>query len=173
MSRRGGRLALVGLAALLAAGPASAQFANRSLGFTAGYMSLTEPTLDRGFPLGVLATFYMDDGWELTFRAHGLIVTLLTSGTQTFAFDGGAGIRKLFLQESFRPYVAGELSYLQVFMPGGGIINYAAVAPAVGFDYMLGSEISVGPRGQLNVYWMLNRSLAFAWAVTLEVAAYY
>lgn len=171
MGRR--RLALLGLMAFLAAGQASAQFANRSLGFTGGYMSLTEPVLNRGIPLGVLATFYMDDGWELTFRAHGLIITLQTSGTQTFAFDGGAGVRKLFLQESFRPYVGAELSYLQVFLPGGGVINYAAAAPAVGFDYMIGSQLSVGPRGQFNVYWMLNRSLAFAWAVTLEVAAYY
>jgi outer membrane protein len=171
MTRR--RVALLGVMAFLAAGQVRAQFANRSLGFSGGYMSLTEPTLDRGIPLGLMATFYMDDGWEMTFRAHGLIVTLATGGTQTFAVDGGAGIRKLFLQESFRPYLGAELSYLQVFLPGGGAINYAAASPAVGFDYMLGSQLSVGPRGQFNVYWFLNRSLAFAWALTLEVAAYY
>ncbi|HVE83351.1 MAG TPA: hypothetical protein VND93_10910 [Myxococcales bacterium] len=159
-------------ACLLFASGAHAQFANRSIGFSGGYIQLNDSIVERGIPLGLFGSYYVEDGLEVVARLHGMIVTLHTTGTQAFAADGGLGVRYLFLQEQFRPYVGLELSYFQAFFENGGI-NYVGASPVAGFDVMLGSQLSVGPRGQVNVYWMLNRSVNAAFEVTLEVAAYF
>jgi outer membrane protein W len=99
---------------------------------------------------------------------------VLLTNTQAFAASGGFGVRYLFLQEQFRPYVGAEISYFQLLGDsGGGLLNYVGASPAAGFDVMLGSQLSVGPRAQVNMYWMLNRNLNFAYELTVEVAAYF
>ena len=160
------------VAGLLASGAAKAQFANRSIGFSAGYIRLNEPVISWAIPLGLMGTYYLEDGLELTARVHGLIVTLQTTGQQAFAASGGLGIRYLFLQEQFRPYVGLELSYFQAFLQNGEL-NYVGGSPAAGFEVMLGPQLSVGPRGQMNFYWMLNKSLVVGYEVTMDLAAYF
>jgi len=159
------------VAGLLASGAARAQFANRSIGFSGGYIQLNEPVISWAVPLGLMGTYYLEDGLELTARVHGLIVTLQTTGQQAFAASGGMGVRYLFLQELFRPYVGLELSYFQAFLQNP--LNYAGASPAAGFEVMLGPQLSVGPRGQMNFYWMLNRSLVVGFEVTVDLAAYF
>lgn len=172
--RWSGRARALALCAMLCSGAAHAQFANRSIGFSAGYIQLNDNILNRGFPFGLMGTYYLEDGLELTARVHGLIVTVLLTNTQSFAASGGFGLRYLFLQEQFRPYVGVEISYFQLIGQGGGeLLNYVGAAPAAGFDLMLGSQFSLGPRGQVNLFWMLNRNLNFAYEVTVEAAAYF
>lgn len=157
---------------LVMSGAARAQFANRSIGFSTGYMQLNDNVLTRAFPFGLMGTYYLEDGLELTARVHGLIITLALDGTQSFAASGGLGVRYLFLQEQFRPYVGVELSYFQAFFQSGGL-NYVGASPAAGFDVMFGPQLSFGPRAQVNVYWMLNKSINAAFEVTGELAAYF
>lgn len=170
--RWGGRSRALAVVLLMGAGAAHAQFANRSIGFSGGYIRLNDNILNQAIPVGLLGTLYLEDGLELTARVHGLIVTLALTGTQAFAASGGLGVRYLFLQETFRPYLGIELSYFQAFFENGGL-NYVGASPAVGFDVMFGPQFSFGPRAQVNVYWMLNRSVNAAWEVTGEFAAYF
>ena len=170
--RWGGRARALAVALLVVSGAAHAQFANRSIGFSGGYIQLNDNILNRAIPLGLMGTYYLEDGLELTARVHGLIVTLVLDGTQAFAASGGFGIRYLFLQEQFRPYVGIEMSYFQAFLRNDNLI-YVGASPAAGFDLMFGSQWSFGPRAQVNVYWMLNRSINAAWELTGEFAAYF
>lgn len=165
---------VLALCAMLGGGAAHAQFANRSVGFSLGYLQLNDNIINRGFPVGLMGTAYLEDGWEATVRVHGFIVTLQLTGLQAFAVDGGLGIRYLFLQEQFRPYVGLELSYFQLLGDAaGGLLNYVGASPAVGFDFMLGPQLSLGPRAQVNVYWMLNRNLNVAYEATVELGFYF
>jgi outer membrane protein len=168
----GGRARALALVLAALSGAAHAQFANRSIGFSGGYIQLNEPVIDRAVPLGLMGSLYLEDGWETTVRVHAMIVTLNGNGPQAFAANGGVGIRYLFLQELFRPYAGLELSYFQAFLESGGII-YVGASPAVGFDVMLGDQISLGPRGQVNFYWMINKSLNTAFEITLAGAAHF
>ncbi|HEY8210107.1 MAG TPA: hypothetical protein VIG99_21625 [Myxococcaceae bacterium] len=173
--RWSGRARVLALCAMLCGGAAHAQFANRSIGFSAGYIQLNDNILNRGFPFGLMGTYYLEDGLELTLRVHGLIVTVaVANNVQAFAASGGFGVRYLFLQEQFRPYVGAEISYFQLIGGGGGdLLNYVGASPAAGFDVMLGPQFSLGPRAQVNLYWMINRNLNTAWEVTVEAAAYF
>jgi outer membrane protein len=171
--RWGGKARALAVALALVSGAAHAQFANRSIGFSGGYIRLNDNILNQAIPFGLLGTYYLEDGLEVTARVHGMIVTLALNGTQAFAAGGGLGIRYLFLQENFRPYVGAEMSYFQAFFEQNGGLNYVGVSPAAGFDVMFGSQFSLGPRAQVNIYWMLNRSINVAWEVTGEFAAYF
>jgi outer membrane protein len=172
--RHGNGLARVlALCAMIGGGAAHAQFANRAVGFTVGYLQLNDNIINRAVPVGLMGTVYLEDGWEATGRVHGLIVTLL-NGLQAFAVDGGLGVRYLFLQEQFRPYVGVEISYFQLLGDGAGaLLNYVGASPAAGFDFMIGPQFSIGPRAQVNVFWMLNRSLNVAYSATAEAAFYF
>jgi len=173
--RWGGRSRALAVVLLVMAGAAHAQFANRSIGFSGGYIRLNDNIINQGIPLGLMGTYYLEDGLELTLRVHGLIVTVaVANNIQAFAASGGFGVRYLFLQEQFRPYVGAEISYFQLLGGGGGdLLNYVGASPAAGFDFMLGPQFSLGPRAQVNLYWMINRNLNAAWEVTVEAAAYF
>jgi len=168
----GGLVRILALCAMLGGGAAHAQFANHSLGFSAGYLQLNDNIVGRCFPFGLMGTLYLEDGWEATIHVHGLIVTLQLTGLQTWAIEGGPGIRYLFLQEQFRPYVGLDPTYFQLLGDAAGGLNYVGLSPSLGFDVMLGSQMSLGPRAQVNVYWMLNRNLNVAWQATLELGFY-
>jgi len=162
---------VLALCAMVGGGAAHAQFANRSLGFSVGYIQLSDNIVNRAFPVGVMGTLYLEDGWEATIHLHGLVVTLaINNGLQSWAVDGGIGLRYLFLQEQVRPYVGLDLSYFQLLGDAaGGLLNYVGASPVLGADFMIGPQLSVGPRAQVNVYWMLNRNVNLAYQATVEV----
>jgi len=171
---RSGLVRVLALCAMLGGGAAHAQFANRSIGFSVGYIKLNDNIIQQAFPVGLMGTAYLEDGWEATIRAHIMIVTLQLTGVQAFAADGGLGIRYLFLQEQFRPYVGLELSYFQLIGDAaGGLLNYVGASPGIGADFMIGPQFSIGPRAQVNVYWMINRSLNVAYQATVELGFYF
>ena len=149
---------LVFAAAALAPSQAEAQFANRSVSLSLGYMHLNEAAgLDAGFPLGLAYTGYIEGGFEWSAGVQGMILRDLT-GRQVVAVAGGPGIRYLFLEEGLRPYVGGELTYLHIFAYEIAT-QFVGLGPYVGVDYFLTDSFSIGARGQYNFYVMLNQPL--------------
>lgn len=165
-----GRLACVCVVAgvLFAGGEAHAQFANRSLGLQVGYLDLDEVAgvIDWGVPVGITATGYVDNAFEWTFGLSGMLFTIESAGGvsagQVLGVAGGPGIRYLFLQESLRPYVGAELTYLHVFFGNLGVdltANYVGVGPFVGLDYFVLDTLSIGAKAQFNAYVTLTNRL--------------
>jgi outer membrane protein len=175
------RSALLGLglcSVLLAASPAWAQFANRSIGFSAGYQKLNEESgLNWGVPAGILYTAYLDAGFEATGHFHVMFLQDPVLRKTVVGVTPQIGIRYLFLQEHVRPYVALDLSYLHLFYDTGGnqaaSTNYVGVGPNLGIDFFVSDTWSVGVRGQYNLYVMLNKPTQSSLGATLEVATYY
>ncbi|MFY0574350.1 outer membrane beta-barrel protein [Cystobacter fuscus] len=149
-------LSLALLAALFAAAPAHAQFANRSLGLSAGYMNFNNTqSLSETFFIGFDASLYIESGFEV------VSLTKLTfpydpiSDQRVVGIAPSLGVRYLFLEESIRPYLGADLSYLHVFKPAGDS-NYVGLGPNAGLDFFVADSISLGVRAQYNFYLALN-----------------
>src|SRR5688500_9880773 len=96
------------LGVLLCAGTAQAQFANRSLGLSVGYLSLenSDAGVDSGVPIGIDASLYIENGFDLTANFQVMILNQLDS--QVVGVAPATGIRYLFSEESFRPYAGAD-----------------------------------------------------------------
>jgi outer membrane protein len=164
------------LAALLAPS-AHAQFANRSIGLSTGYMWLAdvdESELDWGIPVGLYGTSYIDSGWDITYHALQLmILTERTSGRKILGIAPSFGVRYLFSEEFFRPYAGADVSYLHIFSDLRGSTNFVGIGPNVGFDYFVADQWSLGLRGQWNFYLWLNHPVQQSLSITAEIATYY
>ncbi len=148
-------LSLLFLGVLAAPLSAHAQFANRSVNLSVGYLDLNYAAVSDGFPIGIGYSGYIEAGFEWTVAAQFMILRNAVANRQMVGAAGGPGIRYLFLEESLRPYVGGELTYLHVFDPE---VNFqrVGIGPYVGVDYFLTDSFSLGARGQVNLYLMLN-----------------
>ena len=142
--------------ALFAATSAHAQFANRSLGLSAGYMSFNNTaSLNSTVFLGFDASLYIENGFEVV----SLTKIASPDGSHQRAAGGGpgplVGIRYLFMEESFRPYLGADLSYLHIFKPQGDS-DFFGVGPNAGLEFFVSDSISLGARAQFNVYLSLR-----------------
>jgi outer membrane protein len=152
---------LVAVIALLAAGRANAQFANKSLGVQAGFLSLDGvfgDEFDYGIPFGVRGSLYIENGFEASLNIGLMVVHDKVLNTNVLALDGPAlGIRYLFLEESVRPYAGVDLSYLQIFgntsQPNTA---YCGLGPNAGIDFFVSDSVSLGLRARFNLYISLN-----------------
>jgi len=146
-------LSALGIAtALLVAAPAHAQFANRSVGLSAGYMNFNGTTsLNSTFFLGFDATLYIENGFEVVSLTKLAFPYDPISQQRVIGLAPSLGIRYLFMEESLRPYVGADLSYLHVFMPQ---VNegYVGLGPNAGIDFFVSDSISLGARAQFNTY---------------------
>ncbi len=163
--------------ALLGAGEAQAQFANHSLRFTLGYLSLEDTetvNVDWGLPIGLGATSYIEAGWELTFDFQVMVLSapLGTQKTQFVGLAGGPGIRYLFMQETFRPWAGADISYLHAFYPSANF-SRVGLGPKVGVDYFLTDSFSLGAQAQANFYWMLNSRVHTSLGIQGVAAAWF
>ena len=175
---RSALLALGLSSVLLAASPAWAQFANRSIGFSAGYQKLNEEArLEWGIPAGILYTAYLDAGFEATGHFHVMFVRDSALSQTVVAVAPQLGIRYLFAQEFLRPYVALDISYLHLFYDQtasqSATVSYVGLGPNLGVDVFVNDTWSVGIRAQYNLYLALNRTPQSSIGATLEVATYY
>src|SRR3954471_592570 len=92
--------------ALLRPGEAKAQFANKSLGLGVGYMGLNfENVVDRGLPLGLEGTLYIENGFDLVAHAYAMLLNSPLFNQQYVGVYGAAGVRYLFSEEQLRPYL--------------------------------------------------------------------
>ncbi len=154
------------LAALLLATPAHAQFANRSLGLELGYLNFNNTEgLGSTFFLGLDASLYIENGFEVVSLTKLMFPYDPISQTRVLGLAPSLGVRYLFLEEAFRPYVGADLSYLHVFRGSGDSTgddsassNYVGLGPNVGIEYFVADSISIGVRGQLNFYFSLNQA---------------
>lgn len=165
-------LLLVFAAAALAPSQADAQFANRSVSLSIGYMHLNEAVgLESGFPLGLHYSGYIESGFEWTAGVQGMILRDATT-RQVVAVSGGPGLRYLFLEEGLRPYVGAELTYLHIFGYEFAT-QFVGLGPYVGVDYFVTDTFSIGLRGQYNIYVMLNQRTQTALGANAVFSAWF
>ncbi|MCP3141400.1 porin family protein [Pyxidicoccus xibeiensis] len=159
--------------ALLGATPAQAQFANRSLGLSLGYMDFHRTSgLDEAFFLGIDASLYIESGFEIVSLSKIAIPKDTTADDErVVVLAPSIGVRYLFSEESIRPYVGTDISYLAVFKES--INNLVGIGPNVGVDFFVSDSVSLGLRGQYNFYLALNEDVQTSLSLSAGVAAYF
>lgn len=164
------------LAVLAVAGEAHAQFANRSIGLQAGYLGLNNVAgneLDFGIPIGLDGSLYIENGFEVVGGAGIMVVHDGILHQNILALDGPSlGIRYLFLQETVRPYLGLDLSYLHLFGAAVATADFVGLAPNGGLDFFVTDSVSVGFRIRFNLYISLN-AFWYAPAANLAVNTYF
>ena len=146
------------LAALLLATPSHAQFANHSLGLELGYLNFNNTeSLGSTFFLGLDASLYIENGFEVVSLTKLMFPQDPIAGTRVLGLAPSLGVRYLFLEEAFRPYVGADLSYLHLFRDAGDS-NFVGLGPNVGLEYFVSDSISIGARAQFNFYFSLNEA---------------
>ena len=163
-------LSVLGLLAALLAAPAHAQFANNSLGLSAGYMRFTEQAqLEPGLFLGLEASHYLDAGFELVSLSKLTLPRDPVSGDRVVGVAPSVGLRYLFAEEGVRPYAGTDVSYLLVF---GSLstLHHVGFGPNVGLDFFMNDTVSVGARAQYNFYVRLNQPLQTSLTFSLGAA---
>ncbi len=167
-------LCALGLAvALLGASPAHAQFANRSLGLSLGYMDFNRTGgLEGGYFVGFDASYYIESGFDLVSLTKLSFPKDPATDKRVVGLAPSLGIRYLFMEESFRPYAGTDLSYLFVFK-SDQTAQYVGLGPNVGFDYFVTDTVSLGVRGQYNFYIALNEKTQSSLTFSMGAAAYF
>lgn len=166
-------LMLTVMGALLATSEAHAQFANRSITLSLGFVDLDDvSSVDWGLPLGLGATGYIDAGFEWTVNVTGMLLTQPIDRRQFIGVNGGLGLRYLFLEETLRPWAGGELVYLHLFREEF-VTNYFGVAPSLGVDYFVFDTFSVGAKAQFSVYWWLNQPVTTQRGIYVVASAWF
>lgn len=167
-------LCALGLAvALLGASPAHAQFSNRSLGLSLGYMDFNRTGgLDNGIFLGFDASYYIESGFDLVSLTKLAFPRDPASGKRVVGLAPSVGIRYLFMEETFRPYAGTDISYLFVFKDGS-TPQYVGLGPNLGFDFFVTDTVSLGMRGQYNFYIALNEKTQSSLTLSVGAAAYF
>lgn len=164
---------LVVCATLLLGSEAKAQFANRSIGLGVGYMSLNfDNAVDRAIPLGLEASLYIENGFDLVAQAYAMLLNSPINNQQFVGVFGSAGVRYLFSEETLRPYVGTAIGYFQTFgfTP---TINRVGLSPNAGIDYFVADTVSIGARGQFTLYVMLNERVATSLGLHANVSAWF
>lgn len=158
---------------VLFAPAAQAQFANRSIGLSAGYLSLTpDAGIDQGIPLSFDASLYIEGGFDFVASVPLMILREPGTGRQVIGMAPSTGIRYLFSEESVRPYVEADLSYLHVFRPEG-TTNFVGIGPSAGIDVFVGDTVSVGLRGVYTFYLALNTPVTSSFGALAGLKTYF
>ena len=165
--------ALVLLAALCVATPAHAQFANHSLGLSAGYINFNNTaSLSSSAFVGLDASLYIEGGFEVVSLTKLSFPEDPITGLRVVGIAPSLGVRYLFLEESVRPYIGADLSYLHVFKDVG-TSNFFGVGPNAGLDLFVSDSISVGARAQFNAYLALNERVQTSLILSVGTAVYF
>ncbi|MBJ6763129.1 hypothetical protein JGU66_20365 [Myxococcaceae bacterium JPH2] len=160
------------VAALLGATPARAQFANHSIGVSLGYMDFKRTAGLEGTPfLGIDASLYIESGFELVSLTKIMFPRSVADDKRVVGLAPSLGIRYLFMEESIRPYVGSDISYLVVLK--NTTSNFVGIGPNVGVDYFVSDTVSMGIRAQYNFYIALNEKTQKSLTASAGVAAYF
>lgn len=144
------------VAALLVAAPSHAQFANRSIGLSLGYMNFNgTASLNSTVFIGFDASLYIESGFEVVSLTKLAFPEDPISGKRVVGLAPSLGIRYLILEESIRPYVGADLSYLHVFKDQGES-NFVGIGPNAGIEFFVTDSVSLGARAQFNAYLSLS-----------------
>jgi outer membrane protein len=165
--------ALALLAALFVAAPAHAQFANHSLGLSAGYMNFNNTaSLNSTVFLGFDASLYVENGFEVVSLTKLAFPKDPITGRRVLGLAPSLGIRYLFLEEGIRPYIGADLSYLHVFKDTGEQ-NFFGVGPNVGLEFFVSDSISLGARAQFNAYLSLDEAVQTSLILSAGTSVYF
>ncbi|REG36471.1 outer membrane protein [Archangium gephyra] len=166
-------LALASLVALFAAAPAHAQFANRSLGLSAGYMNFNNTaSLNSTVFLGFDASLYIESGFEVVSLTKIAFPEDPITGKRVVGLAPSLGIRYLLFEESIRPYVGADLSYLHVFKESGDS-NFFGIGPNAGIEVFVSDSIALGARAQFNAYLSLSERVQTSLILSGGVSVYF
>ncbi|WP_257458602.1 outer membrane beta-barrel protein [Archangium lipolyticum] len=167
-------LSALGIAvALFVAAPAHAQFANRSLGLSAGYMNFNgTASLNSTVFLGFDASLYIESGFEVVSLTKLAFPEDPISGKRVLGLAPSLGIRYLFIEESIRPYVGADLSYLHVFKDQGES-NFVGIGPNAGVEFFVSDSISLGARAQFNAYLSLSERVQTSLILSAGTSVYF
>ena len=159
--------------ALFVAAPAQAQFANHGLGLSAGYMNFNDTASlhSTGF-LGLDASLYLENGFELVSLTKLVFPVDPLTGQRVVGLAPSLGFRYLFLEESIRPYLGADLSFLHVFKEQGEQ-NFFGVGPNAGVELFVSDTVSVGARAQLNAYLSLTEKVQTSLILSAGTAVYF
>ncbi len=155
-----------------AAGEARAQFANHSIGFEAGYLFI-DPQVQAGSgpDVGIVATFYLDAGFELYLRLlAGLHENLAVSPSQqAIGLFPALGVRYLLTEESLRPYLGLSFSFMHFF--GDNLPSALfGVSPNVGLEYFFEANTAVGLQAEYHRILALNEPGGNAFAILAKIS---
>lgn len=165
--------ALALLAALFLAAPAHAQFANRSLGLSAGYMNFNNTaSLNSTVFLGFDASLYVESGFEVVSLTKLSFPYDPISEKRVVGLAPSLGIRYLFLEEGIRPYIGADLSYLHIFKDSGEQ-NFFGVGPNAGVEFFVSDSISLGARAQFNAYLSLDEAVQTSLILSAGTSVYF
>ena len=69
--------------------------------------------------------------------------------TPSWSLDGpSAGVKYLLMEESVRPYVGLDLSYLHLFGSPVAPVDFVGLGPNIGVDWFLSDSVSIGVRAR-------------------------
>ncbi|QRO00428.1 outer membrane beta-barrel protein [Archangium violaceum] len=167
-------LSALGIAvALFVAAPAHAQFANRSLGLSAGYMNFNgTASLNSTVFIGFDASLYIESGFEVVSLTKLAFPQDPISGKRVVGLAPSLGIRYLILEESIRPYVGADLSYLHVFKDQGES-NFVGIGPNAGVEFFVTDSVSLGARAQFNAYLSLSERVQTSLILSAGTSVYF
>lgn len=159
--------------ALFVAAPAHAQFANRSLGLSLGYMNFNNTaSLNNTVFLGLDASLYIESGFEVVSLTKIAFPYDPISEQRVVGLAPSLGIRYLIFEENIRPYIGADLSYLHVFKPQGDS-NFFGVGPNVGVEFFVSDSISLGARAQFNAYLSLSERVQTSLILSAGSSVYF
>jgi hypothetical protein len=165
--------------ALLAAGSARAQFANRHIGLELSPMRFTDHELTTGLSATLDLSFYIDEGFEVGGRVPFAVFLTTQSTRQRLGTGGQVYARYLFSQERLRPWVDVELDVLYIFRDNvdGSTQQQAFVGPgaSLGLDYLVTDSVAIGARTMFTLYIALENDapLRPSYGGTINVSVYF
>lgn len=159
--------------ALLGAEPAQAQFANRSLGVSMGFMNFQRTAgLDAGAFVGLDASLYLENGFEMVSLTKIAFPRDPATDKRVVGLAPSLGMRYLFMEEELRPFVGADLSYMLIFK-SGSTPQYVGLGPNAGVEYFVSESVSIGARAQYNFYIALNEETQTSLTLSGGIAAYF
>ena len=159
--------------ALLAGGPARAQFANKSLGLGLGALHIdADAGVSWGVPLSLEGSLYIENGFDVMVRVPLMVLVSPIDGHQFVGAGLNLGVRYFFSEEAFRPYAGAELAFLYIHRDTD-TSTFFGLGPVAGFDYFLSDSISIGPRAFANFFIELNKPVRTTLGAQAVVATYF
>jgi outer membrane protein len=150
------RKALLGVAffgCVLSTSDAHAQFANKSLGISPGFIWMFSPDVNWVIPVTLDGSFYAENGFDIFLHVPVGITAnkarIPVGGPPpyiTFAWGLQVGARYLFLEESVRPWAGIEATVMFVLDDPNPVIFYGGLGVTAGLDLFASDTFSVGPR---------------------------
>lgn len=146
---------------------AQAQYANKSLTIAPGYLVADRGVgFDGAIPLYIGGSLYLEGGFEL--YTHFPLAIVQQRGQNVLGWGNHTGVRYLLMEDYLRPYVGLELAFLQIL---GTVDPRISVGPGAiaGVEYFLTPSVSLGVRGQIDLFLSLENApmLAYGGALTL------